>query len=226
MVSCSWSRIGFCGTPLVALVSFLVGVCFAGEMTFELPDNERQCFHEHIEKDINCLLEFQVFSGGNNDVDVDLTSPAKQTLYSERRQQYGRHTWKTEIAGEYMFCFGNKFSSFTHKMVYFDFQAGTEEPVRLGPGDAASEEMTQMETSLYKSFENLKSVIDYQKHHLLRESQGRTFAEEVNERVQYWSVGQTFVILVVGIGQILVVRSFFSDYGQKRYGQHKSHLSS
>ena len=33
---------------------------FAGELTFELPDNERQCFHEVIEKGIKCTIEFQV----------------------------------------------------------------------------------------------------------------------------------------------------------------------
>lgn len=49
--------------PLVAVVVLvlgLVGVCSAGEMTFELPDNEKQCFSELIEKDVNCVLEYQV----------------------------------------------------------------------------------------------------------------------------------------------------------------------
>lgn len=210
---------------VVVLVLGLVGVCSAGEMTFELPDNEKQCFSEQIEKDVNCVLEYQVFSGGNNDIDVDLLAPTREVLYSDRRQQYGSHSWKTQTSGEYTFCFSNQFSSFTHKMIYFDFQAGNEEPVKLGPGDVA-EEMTQMETSLYKSFESLKNVIDYQKHHMLREAQGRSFAEDLNERVQFWSIGQTVIILIVGISQILVVRSFFSDHGHKRYGQqHKQHLS-
>ena len=32
----------------------------AGELTFELPDNARECFHEVIEKGVKCALEFQV----------------------------------------------------------------------------------------------------------------------------------------------------------------------
>ena len=59
--------------------------------------------------------------------------------------------------------------------------------------------------------EALKVVIDYQTHHKLRESQGRAFAENLNERVQYWSIGQSVVILIIGIGQVLVLRSFFTD---------------
>lgn len=70
-------------------------------------------------------------------------SPSKQIIYSEQRQQYGTHSWKTDVGGEYTFCFSNKFSSVTHKMVYFDFQAGNEQPVKLSPGDI-TEEMTQV----------------------------------------------------------------------------------
>jgi hypothetical protein len=33
---------------------------------FELPDNEKMCFHEVVEKGVKCTLEFQV----NSDVQV------------------------------------------------------------------------------------------------------------------------------------------------------------
>lgn len=42
------------------VVVLLSWACKAGELTFELPDNERQCFHELVEKDVNCVLEYQV----------------------------------------------------------------------------------------------------------------------------------------------------------------------
>ncbi len=68
-----------------------------------------------------------------------------------------------------------------------------------------------METSAVTIHEALKVVIDYQTHHRLRESQGRAFAEDVNERVQYWSIGESIVILIVGIGQVIVLKSFFTE---------------
>ena len=48
---------------LVVLLMTFLGtfmLVFAGELTFELPDNERQCFHEVIDKGIKCTIEFQV----------------------------------------------------------------------------------------------------------------------------------------------------------------------
>ena len=41
-------------------LTFHILFCQSAELTFELPDNERMCFEEVIEKGVNCVLEFQV----------------------------------------------------------------------------------------------------------------------------------------------------------------------
>lgn len=184
--------------------------CLAGEMTFELPDNERMCFHELIDKGANCVLEFQVIEGGNYDVDMILTSPSGSVLYNEPKKQYDQYKWTTEEHGEFRFCFSNEFSTFTHKMVYFDFQVGDEDELQFGTGSPITA-MTQMETAVISLRQNLKGTIDYQTHLRLREAQGRSFAEDLNERVIVWSMGQAIIIFLAGIGQIVVLRSFFTE---------------
>lgn len=81
----------------------------------------------------------------------------------------------------------------------------------LTPYSLLSMLLFQMETSAHNTYESLETVLDYQTHHKMRETQGRAHAEALNERVLYWSMGQTIVILVVGIGQVLVLRSFFTE---------------
>jgi len=49
-------------------------------------------------------------------------SPGKRVLYKDTQKQYDSFTWTTDVDGEYRFCFSNEFSTFTHKLVYFDFQ--------------------------------------------------------------------------------------------------------
>ena len=71
--------------------------------------------------------------------------------------------------------------------------------------------LLQMENSAVNLHEDLKSVLDYQTHHKLREAQGRSFAEDLNDRVFYWSLGQSIIILMIGVGQVLILRSFFTD---------------
>ena len=45
---------------LVLLVGLISQDVYCGELTFELPDNEKMCFHEQIDKGIKSTIEFQV----------------------------------------------------------------------------------------------------------------------------------------------------------------------
>ncbi|GFS17879.1 transmembrane emp24 domain-containing protein 7 [Elysia marginata] len=196
----------------------VLNTVFGGELTFELPDNDKMCFYENVDKGVQATLEFQVITGGNYDVDLELTAPNGQVLYKDIKKQYDSFTWTAQTQGIHTFCFSNEFSTFTHKVVYFDLEVGDEKPAveEMGAHHTA---MTLMETSSVNVFESLKSVIDYQTHHRLREAQGRGFAEDLNERVLYWSVGESVLVVLIGIGQILVLRSFFTTTTTKSYSR-------
>lgn len=113
------------------------------------------------------------------------------------------------MTGAYSVCFSNEFSTFTHKLVYMDFQVGDEAPLPgLGEHHAAA---TQMESAAQVIHENLNSAIDTQTYFRLHESQSRKRAEDLNERVLWWSAGQTIAILVIGVGQVMILRNFFSE---------------
>ncbi|XP_071098853.1 transmembrane emp24 domain-containing protein 7-like isoform X2 [Haliotis cracherodii] len=192
------------------LVAVLINVVLGTELTFELPDNERQCFFEKIDKGVKSTLEFQVITGGQYDVDMELTAPNGQILYKDVKKQYDSFTWTPDLGGIYKFCFSNEFSTFSHKVVYFDLEVGDEKPI-VEDSNAHATAMTLMETSAVNIHEDLKTIDDYQTHFRLRESQGRAFAEDLNERVMFWSIGESVVVVIIGIGQILVLRSFFTD---------------
>lgn len=66
-------------------------------------------------------------AGGNFDVDVVLTDPMGNEIYKEKRKEFDSYTFTASMTGEYAACFSNKFSSFTPKLVYVDFQVGPEE---------------------------------------------------------------------------------------------------
>lgn len=182
----------------------------AVELTFELPDNARECFYEEIAKNVSATLEFQVVTGGQYDVDVTLESPTKEVLYRQVKQQYDSHRFVAPVAGVYAACFSNEFSTFSHKLVYVDFQVGDEPPLLPGMGEHATV-MTQMESSINEVHESLKKVIDYQTHHRLQEAQGRKRAEDLNERVLWWSLLETAVIAAIAIGQVVILRNFFAE---------------
>jgi hypothetical protein len=71
--------------------------------------------------------------------------------------------------------------------------------------------------SVMKIHETLTLIHDYQKHHRLREARGRDTAEYLNERVQYWSLGEALLLVVVGLFQVLTPSDGFSQTNENRY---------
>ncbi|XP_062357441.1 transmembrane emp24 domain-containing protein 3 isoform X1 [Cinclus cinclus] len=170
----------------------LLGALGAGgtELTLELPDSAQRCFHQELESGIKFSLDYQVISGGHYDVDCYVEDPNGKTIYQETKKQYDSFSHHTDIKGVYTFCFSNEFSTFSHKIVYFDFQ---------------------LESACVTIHEMLNAVIDSQTHYRLREAQDRSRAEELNGRVSYWSVGETLILFVVSIGQVMLLKSFFTE---------------
>lgn len=115
-----------------------------------------------------------------------------------------------------------------------DFAVGDDAPlVSLEEHHTA---ITKMESSAENLHKSLKHILDYQTHHRLREAQGmfikeiyelqkslfhlihfvffikgRKRAEDINERVLWWSIIETFGVLSISICQVMVLRNFFTD---------------
>ncbi|XP_054086779.1 transmembrane emp24 domain-containing protein 7 [Zeugodacus cucurbitae] len=200
---------------------FFIG-CRTGEaveFTFDLADNSEDCFFEEVRRNTTCYLEFQVSAGGQLDVDVTLTNPHGKVIYEQQRATFDSHQFNAEATGVYKVCFSNQFSSFSHKIVYVDFQVG-DEPALPGIDEHATV-LTQMETSSQSIHKSLNDILDAQTHHRLSESKGRKRAEDLNEAVMMWSALETGIVLLIGFGQILILRNFFANRktGDSRYSQ-------
>jgi transmembrane emp24 domain-containing protein 3 len=90
-----------------------------------------------------------VVTGGHYDVDMVLEGPRQEIIYQGFKKQFDTFTWTTTQSGVYTICFSNEFSTFSHKLVYFDFQVGEEPPL---PG--TGEHLTAM-TKVKDLFSNL-----------------------------------------------------------------------
>ncbi|KAA0202822.1 hypothetical protein HAZT_HAZT003797 [Hyalella azteca] len=134
----AWASRSWLCLQLIILL-LILDVCCSVELTFELPDNAKECFHEDISEGVDATLEFQVVTGGHYDVDVELEGPGREVLYKEVKQQYGQFQFKARTSGTYQVCFSNEFSTFSHKLVYMDLQVGDEKPL---PG--VSDHLTAM----------------------------------------------------------------------------------
>jgi len=195
--------------PLPVVFLFFYGFipAWSVELTFELQDRDTQCFYEEIKKGEKSTVEFQVVTGGHYDIDCTITSPTNVEVYKGVKKEYDSHVFTADVDGAYKVCFGNEFSTFSHKLVYMDWYVGDEHPFRNPmKGDTV---LTQLETSAEVITNNLREVEDALTHRRLREAQDRKFAEDLNDQTTYWSIGQSFFMLLCGLGQIWALKSFF-----------------
>jgi hypothetical protein len=62
--------------------------------------------------------------------------------------------------------------------------------------------LTALESSAQGIGDRLRVIDDYQTHHRLREATARKRAEDMNDRVLHWSIGQAAIIVMLGLAQV------------------------
>ena len=177
---------------------------------FELPDKEKFCVVERFEGPVRYIFEYRVIRGGNNDVDASVKSPNGKVLYSESKMKRDRFDFETS-RGEYTFCFGNEFSTFAHKVVYFSLRPYDLDSLAGEAGIKRPIVRTSAESSCEQIHETMTHVVEFQRDYRLRESIGRHIAEGLNRIVSWWCLTQGCFILVAGLGQVLVLKRFFTE---------------
>jgi len=190
-------------------------------MQFELPDKEEMCFYHDFDGSEKYIIEFRVIRGGNNDVDVKVTSPNGKVILYEKKQHMGKH--EIEVShGKYSFCFGNTFSTVTHKQVYFSIHPKRLETLEEEAGNPAPKAHTMIESLTENIHIGMTTVEAMQTSFRLREVEGRALSEELNERINIFSLIVLMAVIITGFGQVTMLKTFFSD--KKVIGQKYSNL--
>lgn len=169
-----------------------------------------ECFYDNIGANVSCSLEYAPITGANPQLDTFIEEPQGNVIYKAEKKDYDIFHFVTTSPGVYRFCFSNVYDiSFQTNLVYFDFVKGKEDPSNF-PGTKTQTALSQMETSAYSIHEAFAVMEQYQNHHRIREANSRIAAETLNYRVQWWSLSQASVIILVSIIQVYVLRRFFT----------------
>ncbi|XP_043555833.1 transmembrane emp24 domain-containing protein 5 isoform X1 [Chiloscyllium plagiosum] len=204
-------------------VSFSFPQSFDSDFTFTLPAGRKECFYQTMKKDATLEIEYQVIDGAGLDVDFYITSPNGNILYFDQRKSDGVHSIETEN-GDYMFCFDNSFSSISEKIVFFELILDNMEP----EGDPNSwKDLLQggelLDMKLEDILESINSVKgrlskSNQIQGLLRafEARDRNLQEGNYDRVNFWSVVNLAVMLIVSCLQVYMLKNLFNDKRRSR----------
>ncbi|XP_002741662.1 transmembrane emp24 domain-containing protein 5-like [Saccoglossus kowalevskii] len=193
--------------------------CFDYDFTYIIPPGQRECFHQPVKADNTLDFEFQVIEGGALDINFMLRSPTNKVLASDIRKNEGGHEVQTTETGDYLFCFDNTFSRMSHKVVYFEVVVDSEdyEFERANwEGDLLADQLIDikledMQESLSMVKKHLKDAQAHQRVWRNVEFRDRFMVERNFERVNFWSLVNTVIMLITGVIQVVMIRSLFGD---------------
>ncbi|XP_061042290.1 transmembrane emp24 domain-containing protein 5 isoform X1 [Eubalaena glacialis] len=216
--------------PVVLLASLLLpgAVGFTpsldSDFTFTLPAGQKECFYQPMPLKASLEIEYQVLDGAGLDIDFHLASPKGRTLVFEQRKSDGVHTIETE-GGDYMFCFDNTFSTISEKVIFFelilDNMGEQEQEQEDWKKYITGTDMLDMKLEdILESINSIKSRLSKSGHiqTLLRafEARDRNIQESNFDRVNFWSMVNLVVMVVVSAIQVYTLKSLFEDKRKSR----------
>uniref|UniRef100_A0A8I3NUM2 Transmembrane p24 trafficking protein 5 n=2 Tax=Canis lupus familiaris TaxID=9615 RepID=A0A8I3NUM2_CANLF len=166
----------------------------------------------------------RVLDGAGLDIDFHLASPEGRTLVFEQRKSDGVHTVETED-GDYMFCFDNTFSTISEKVIFFelilDNMGEQEQEQEDWKKYITGTDMLDMKLEdILESINSIKARLSKSGHiqTLLRafEARDRNIQESNFDRVNFWSMVNLVVMVVVSAIQVYMLKSLFEDKRKSR----------
>jgi len=171
--------------------------------------NEEQCFYERVNTGTKMGLMFEVAEGGFLDIDVKITGPDTREIYKGERESSGKYTFAAHVDGLYTYCFGNKMSTMTPKILMFTMEIvppGNAPEITSGQQDADSKKLEEMINELSSMLSAVKHEQEYME---VRDRVHRSINESTNTRVVYWAIFEAFLLVTMSLGQIYYLKRFF-----------------
>lgn len=171
--------------------------------------HSEECFFDRAESGTKLGLMFETVEGGFLDIEVRITGPDQKVIYQGEKESSGKYTFSAYETGIYHYCFSNKMSTLTPKVVMFSMEIGEAPKGTIGAVNEGEAGHTKLEDMIKELSGTLTSIKHEQDYMHVRDRIHRSINENTNSRVVMWSVFEALVLVVMTVGQVYYLKRFF-----------------
>ncbi|XP_077991894.1 transmembrane emp24 domain-containing protein 4-like [Glandiceps talaboti] len=210
-------------TRLYHLLCLLGFLSLSQALYFHIGETERKCFIEEIPDETMVIGNYktQLFDKNVNDylpaspgvgMHVEAKDPDGKMILSKMYSSEGRFTFTSHTPGEHVICLysnSTKWQMFSggKLRVHLDIQVG--EHANDYQTIAEKDKLTELQLRVRQLLDQVEQITKEQNYQRYREERFRQTSESTNQRVLWWSIAQTLILIITGLWQMRHLKGFF-----------------
>ncbi|CDW57375.1 EMP24 GP25L domain containing protein [Trichuris trichiura] len=187
---------------------------------FLISETERKCFVEEIPDQTMVIGNYKVSAYDPQTkkysqlaglgMHVEVTDPDGHVMLSRLYTNEGRVTFTSSKPGEHVIClFSNSTRWVSGTMLRVDFNVQVGDHAQDYAKIAVKERLNDLQLRIRQLIDQVDQMSKEQNYQRYREEMFRQLSESTNQRVLWWAIAQTAVLILTGIWQMRHLKGFF-----------------
>lgn len=176
-------------------------------VAINLPAFSKECFYYDLTShDDSLVVSYQVLTGGNFEIDFEITAPDGGQIVNEKQRKYSDFLLKSFGLGQYSFCFSNTYGTALKKVeIVLELEKGSLGDDESSPKDAiANNAIEEIDRSLIK----ISKTMNYLR---AREWRNMYTVESTHSRLTWLSLLIMGIMVSISVIQALIIQFFFKS---------------
>lgn len=190
------------------VTSFVVAVSSNyAPVAISLPAFSKECFYyDLLNNDDTLIVSYQVLTGGNFEIDFEITAPDGNKIVDEKQKKYSDFLLKSFGLGQYTFCFSNSYGTALKKVeITLELEKGFDNTNNNAEDDIiANNSVDEIDRSLNK----ITKVLNYLR---AREWRNMSTVASTESRLKWLSILVMGVMVGISVLQAVIIQFFFKS---------------